>query len=128
MAAAKVFKNPGTFTYDATPATGCTSVTIADSAAPQTTMCDDGTVVHWVAKGSISGTATFIDHIQAVLVANQTAALKDITFIVQDEAETAHTVTLTNAKTGGVQDTYALNGAHTASVSFVADSVSSPTE
>lgn len=127
---AKVYKNPHTVTYDSagTPVavTGCTAINIADSAAPNTTMCDDGTVVHWVGQGSVSGTITFVDHVQAALIANKTVAAKLMTFLVLDEIEATKTVTITNIKTGGIQDTYALSGASTSSVSFVADSISSP--
>ena len=127
MADPTVYKNPNTVTYDTTPVTGCTSITVNDTASPQTSMSDDGTLTHWVTKGSASGALNFHDPVQASGVAKKTAASKTLTFKVTDAVNASKTVTITNIKTGGVNGNYTLNAAGAYSVSFVADSVSNPT-
>ena len=129
MAAAKVFKNPHTVTYDVTPVTGCVGVAYnSNSGQPVVTLCDDNTPVIWVDKGAFFvGVFTFMDPIQAALIAGKSTAAKNVTFVVPDEAETAYTVTLTAVKTGGVTGNFALGAPGNYAVPFACTGVSDPT-
>ena len=127
--AAKVFKNPNTVTYDGTPVTGCVGAAYAsNSGQPVGTLCDDNTPVLWTTKEAFfTGALTFMDPIQAAAVAGKSAASKDITFVVLDEAEGSDTVTLSNVKTGGVTGNFALGAPGNFAVPFACTAVSDPT-
>ena len=122
-----VYKDPNTLKWDTTAIGGCVQVQINEGGTPETSTADDGTFTHFVRHTPTTFTITLNDQSEARKIANKTTATKHITFKVDDEADAdAGTVTLTNAKTGGVSGGYA-NGAETWTVSGVCDSASDPT-
>ena len=121
------FKDPNTFLYDATAIAGVTGVQTNETAAAQTLMADDGAATHFVTKGAVTFSVTTVDKKEAAKLARKVDAAKNITFKVNDETDTdAGTVTLVNAKTGGLSGGYGPGGTIW-TVNGVADSVSDPT-
>ncbi|HUU93976.1 MAG TPA: hypothetical protein VM238_22515 [Phycisphaerae bacterium] len=122
-----VYKDPNTFKWDTTAITGCTRVEVQNTSRAETSLADDGAGTHFVRHGLCRFVATFIDEAEARKLQNKTTAAKNVTFLVDDEADAAGgTVTLTKVKTGGMRGGYA-DGAEVWTVEGVCDSASDPT-
>ena len=123
-----IWKDPHNISYDGGAAvTGCQSISLNGGNAPITSRSDDGTLTHAVITGAFTGALAFEDVDQAESVADQTADSADLTFDVDDQADTSGTVTLTGFKSGGVQHNHTNGALSGFSVPFACTAVSVPT-
>jgi|SaaInl7_200m_RNA_FD_contig_31_2130872_length_701_multi_8_in_0_out_0_2 hypothetical protein len=123
---AKIYKDLNNVAYEAISLVGVLEMSYSGGNTPQTQRSDGGTLTHYVTKGPISGQFSFTDEIEAAKMASKVAASSDITFDAKDEVDASVTITITNAKTGGVSGGYTSAGVSSFNVSFVADSISVP--
>jgi len=115
--------DPNTFKHGDVAAVGLVSVSFQSAAQPIVSRGDSGTHVISVPSMHVTGTATFLDPVEAAKIAKITTAA-DITFSVTGRDGAAKTITITNCKTGGVGSTYSGASAGPNSVAFAGDAVS----
>ncbi len=123
----KVFKDVHNVVYDSGDAiTGIGSINQTNSGRVISQRSDAGTFTRSVISGDITGTITFLDAIQAALLANKVAADKNLMFDATDEAGAVGTWTLTKFKSAGFTAAFGNATPSSATVSYGADALTGP--